>query len=152
MNIKFKEMGMQFAYASFSAATHGIVGGIRGGLVGFIYSKLANKPVFQTTQAFAIWYAAEGALASFVAAFTNNESHKFLIHTVVAIAGSVGITELRRRGILGDKMMIFLCAGRALTVALFFFAAAVKDNNPNNHQPNENPGANPNPSLRPVAV
>lgn len=120
-----KEMGIQFANAVYSSTMGMLGGGINGAIVGFVYGKLANLPASQTTKAYGIWYAAEGAISNFASAFTNKPSHQLLIRaTVIALSGTFGIQELRKRGLMGDKMMAFSCVMRVMGVAaLLTFSA-----------------------------
>lgn len=112
-------IGFKFAAATLTATTAAIFNGVWGGLVGYVYGKLADIPAVEAAKAYAIWDAAQSALATFVSSFTDNFTHKVLIScTISTIGTAVGIYELRRRGLMGDKMMVFTVAMKAAAVAL----------------------------------
>jgi uncharacterized membrane protein len=88
-----------------------------GALCGFIYAKLADLPAGQVAKAWAIWNAAESALMTMIATFTENKTTQaFIRATVLTISTIIGMNELQKRDLIGPKMTVFLIAIRALGV------------------------------------
>src|ERR1700760_1758805 len=81
---------------------------LMGAGFGYVYGKLANLPAGQVAKAYAIWSVAEYALCAVGESFTENKVGKSVIgFTISTLTTAVAITELRKRGLMGDKMMIF---------------------------------------------
>lgn len=91
-----------------------------GALAGYIYAKLADLPAGRAAQACAVWLAVENALMTLAAAISEKPSTQVLIKIAVfTITSIIGIQELQKRGILGDKMVTFLIVLRALAILGF---------------------------------
>lgn len=95
-----------------------VVGAI-GATGGYFYAKLADLPAGQVAKAFAIWYTAEAALITLVQAWIKDPTPQVaayvLIHTATT---AIGIHELRKRGLLGNKMIIALIACRSIVTVV----------------------------------
>lgn len=93
---------------------------VGGALLGYIYGKLANLPAVQCAKAWAILDVASNAILNFADAMIEAQSHRgriakaFVLSTIRVTSTAIGIHELRKRGLLGDKMMFAMIAIQAL--------------------------------------
>lgn len=107
----------EIASATGWAAVSGALGYGFGYLGGFIYAKLADLPAGETAKAYAVAHAALSAINSLVRNLTENTKHAHYINGGVnVLLNSVYIYELRRRGFMGDKLLIICSIGLALSV------------------------------------
>lgn len=118
----FGKIGRQCAWTAFQTTTSTVFNGLSGALTGFVYAKLANLPVAQATKAYTIWAAAEGALNAFITSFISDLTERYIVGTIVgSIVTAAGIYEVRRRGLMGNKMTAFMVAMKVLSIALSLF-------------------------------
>jgi hypothetical protein len=110
----FGKIGRQCAWT----ATSTVISGLAGALTGFVYAKLANLPVAQAAKAYTILAAADGALNDFITSSISDLTERRIVRTIVgSIVTAVGIYELRRRGLMGNKMTAFIVAMKVLSIA-----------------------------------
>jgi hypothetical protein len=101
-------------------ATQIAYSGLTGVLFGYVYGKLAALPASQIAKAGAIWSIVEKVIEIIACTFTENETSQAVIRTTVTtISTAVGIQELRKRGLLGDKMTILLIIYQALLILAY---------------------------------
>lgn len=95
--------------------------GAANGLLGYIYSKLADLPPTETAKAWAVWFVAENAFTGLAVAFSEDLStKKFIKASCILLGGILGISELEKRGLIGHKMTIFIAVMRALAILKTF--------------------------------
>ncbi len=87
-------------------------------LGGIVYAKLADLPVKQVAIAYAVWAAAEAALLNFVANVFKDYPRMSMFSQISITIGStyIGISEIEKRGLIGNKLKIFLIVLQALNV------------------------------------
>jgi hypothetical protein len=101
---------------------------IVGALWGYVYAKFADLPAGQSAKAWAIWIVAEQALLTFADQVIESKSIKATTVITINTTGTyLGITEMRKRGLMGDKMMIFMFVMYVLTT-LNAFTDLAQDN------------------------
>lgn len=97
-----------------------------GAFIGYAYATMAGLPASQVARAWAIWVTAEYVITSFGSAFADTQAKLLFIKaTLFTLTGSIGIEELRKQKVLGDRMMVTLILIRALTVLGLLTGAAV---------------------------
>jgi hypothetical protein len=98
--------------------------GCTGALLGYVYAKLANLPVAANTKAWAIWNVAERALLALPWMITEKPKARTLLSVTILIASTtIGIQEMRKRGLMGDKLMYLVIAFKALRILLILSSA-----------------------------
>jgi hypothetical protein len=91
--------------------------GCAGAFFGFIYAKLANLPLAASTKAWAIWNVAERTLLILPWMITENRKARSLLSATILIASTtIGIQEMRKRGLMGDKLMHAVITIKALLI------------------------------------
>ncbi len=124
-----RETGLKFLNASLSATLHGIGAAASGALFGYVYSKLAHISTPQAVKAYAIFHAINNIIRSFANAWTNRVGTKCLFFgTQVIIANAIAIPELRKRGLMGDKLMYLQCFGTMMVAASCLIGFIFRDN------------------------
>jgi hypothetical protein len=97
-------------------------------LFGFVYAKLADLPASEVAKAWAIWGLAQNTLMTFSDNLIEHNVAKRLFQVTITSASTyIGIQECRKRGLMGDKMMIVLIAFQALMILSFLSNPANKD-------------------------
>lgn len=113
---------LRLAGGVMGAGLSGVMGGLGGAFLGFTYAKFADLPVDQVVKAWAIWEAAEYALAAFVVNLTENRVGQRLLKASVHIIGTVvGIQELQKRNLMGRTALIVIVGIKALVVLKTLF-------------------------------
>jgi hypothetical protein len=88
-----------------------------GAFVGYVYAKLADLPANQAAKAWAVWSAAQTALATFSQALVEGKLAKACVTTTVSvITTAIGINELQKRGLIGHKMIVFFAVMQVFSV------------------------------------
>jgi len=76
-----------------------------GAFFGYAYATFAHLPAPQAAQAWAVWISAESILLSLGEILGTTEANRTMIKTVFFTFSSlIGIEELRKRGVMGDKV------------------------------------------------
>ena len=98
-------------------------GGIAVGYAfGYIYAKLSDLPAGVAAKAFAVGFAAIAAIDGFVSTMTKGIQHAHYINRgVYTLLHCTYIYEMRRRGLMGDKLLIISSISLAYSIwsALF---------------------------------
>src|SRR5438105_7887277 len=77
-----------------------------GALIGYAYATLAQLPASQVAKAWAVWLAAETVILTLGSAFSKTEAGRSMIRgTLLTTTGIIAFWELRRRELVGDKML-----------------------------------------------
>ncbi len=87
-------------------------------LGGAVYAKLADLPVKQVAIAYAVWGAAEAALINFVANVFKDYPRMSMFSQISINIGVtyIGISEVEKRGLIGNKLKIFFIVAQAFNV------------------------------------
>ena len=97
------------------------INGFLGALGGYIYAKFADLPSTSTAQAYAVWSVADVALINLVTAFSENRSIQFSLQASMILGSTaVGILELKKRGLIGKNLEIFIISARVFVVLDLF--------------------------------
>lgn len=100
-------------WATLKAAAGGGV----GYLAGFIYAKLADLPAAETAKVNAVAHAAMTAITSVIKNLSEGKKNANYINGAVKVLLGAGyIYELRRRGFMGNKLLIIYTIGIAFSV------------------------------------
>lgn len=91
---------------------------VSAGLCGYIYATLANLPAIPVAKAAAIWMVAEQSILTVSRALiTKNPARRAILQATILIGSTaIGIQELQKRGLIGNKMVIFLIIMRTAGV------------------------------------
>lgn len=88
-----------------------------GALVGYVYAKLADLPAGPSAKAWAVLLVAENAMVQLATAITEHRDARAILRiTAIVVTGTYGIQEMRKRGLMGDKMMYFIIGLKALAI------------------------------------
>lgn len=91
--------------------------GVASGLCGFIYAKFKDLPPSKVALAFVVWHATEAFFLTITATFSENKEIKAFCRIAVLITSSViGTNELKKQGLLGQKMLICAFTIRAIAI------------------------------------
>lgn len=132
-------IGTRFLNAATSTVFQTPKVAVTGALVGYIYGKLANLPAGQLAKAWAIWNVANLAIETFVDSIIEEQSRRggitraFVKLVLFNASTGIYIHELRKRGLLGDKMMFAMITIQALANLAFIFDANLEVD-ANDHQ------------------
>ena len=109
------------------ALVEGTIGIFGGAALGFAYAKLADLPAGQAARAYAVWHAAQaiiGNLAHFL--FRDNpQAQVFSALTISTTSMVIGIRELEKRGLIGQKLTIFYTLWQT-AVVIFFLSKIIR--------------------------
>ena len=107
----------KFGSLIYRTSLYAAVGGGFGYLGGFIYAKLADLPAAETAKAYAVAHAALAVIPSVVKNLTEGMKHAHYINGgVTSLLFATYIFELRRRGLMGDKLLICFTIGLVYNV------------------------------------
>ena len=88
-----------------------------GAAIGGVYAIIAGLPPSAVAKAGAIWAVAEGTLYFLAEAITEHRGAQALLRiTAVVVPTTLGIQEMRKRNLLGDKMIYFIIGLQALAI------------------------------------
>lgn len=120
-----EKIGSATGWASLQAA-----GGLAGGyLFGYVYAKLSDLPAGQAAKAFAVGFAAVNGIASFARNMTEGVKHANYINAgVYTLLHSAYIYEMRRRGFMGDKLLIVSSIVLAVNIWFALFGRGIAEN------------------------
>lgn len=114
---------------TLSSAIGVLTGTALGALAGFTYAKLADLPANQAAKAWAVWFAAEGSLMMIASALIKGPvAKRFVMTAISGISTAVGIHELQKRNLIGQKMVIFLVISQVIGVVRFLKSMKQNDN------------------------
>lgn len=97
-----------------------------GALFGYVYAALADLPAHQAAKAWAVWSVAELIILSLGSALAETDANRMLIKaTLFTFTTVIGINELRRQKLMGDRLMSAAILMRALIIFALLTSAAV---------------------------
>lgn len=97
-----------------------------GALFGYAYAAAANLPASQSAKAWAVWMVAESIILSLGSLLTEKHSTLMVIKAAFFTCTSIiGIDEMRKRGLMGDRMLTVILVVRGLIILGLLTNAAV---------------------------
>ena len=114
--------------ATGSAVVSGALHGAFGYAFGYVYAKFSDLPAGQAAKAYAVGFAAIGAITKFVMTMTEGvkETH-YIQGGVTILLHSTYMYEMRRRGWMGDKLLILNSIGLAMMIAFTLFGKGLAE-------------------------
>ena len=108
--------------ATGSAVVSGAIHGTIGYAFGYVYASFSGLPFEQAAKAYAVGYAAIGAIHKFVAIMTEGmKEARYINGGVGVLVHSTYMYEMRRRGLMGDKLLILNSIALAMMIAYTLF-------------------------------
>ena len=97
-----------------------------GGLLGYAYAAAANLPARQCAKAWVVWIVAESVILSLGSLLTDKHSTLMFIKAALfTFTSIIGIDEMRKRGLMGDRMLTVILVIRCLIILGFLTNAAI---------------------------
>lgn len=97
-----------------------------GALLGYAYAAAANLPARQCAKAWVVWIVAESVILSLGSLLTDKHSTLMFIKAALfTFTSIIGIDEMRKRGLMGDRMLTVILVIRSLIILGLLTNAAI---------------------------